>query len=1035
MKKKLLTKICAICCFLMSIIIANAQSEKRINGSIVSATDGKPIESATVQILPGTRTVLSNADGKFSFDKADAKSIRISYVGFLAVDIKLGKESDFTIIRLESNTNTMEDVVVVGYSQQKKVNLTGAVQTIRFTDAVNQPVTNSSQLLYGKVSGVQLTQGNGLPGNDNSSIVIRGIGTFGSSVPLVVIDNIQYNGLTEFNNLSPTDVESISVLKDASASAIYGARGANGVILVTTKKGKKGKSSIDYNNFFGFQRVTVVPEYLDGLNYALIFNEKLRNATPNNPVERYRPSDIEAIRNGTAPDRFANTNWAKEVLQDAPIQQHYLSFSGGNEATTFRVSAGYLTQDAIVRGKFKNNRYSLGINLFNKTTNWLSMDFNSSSYWTRFTGPVGGAGAITGEGGIINQFQRSHPTVPAYYPNGNFGFADGAYLYPTQASIQINNPLWRGQYGDYENDNINTSNRFAATATFLRDFSFEVSGSVNISTNNTSNFSPTRSDLDWEGRAINNNTLNSLSNDYNVFYRLQNENILRYQKNLGKHKINALAGYSAIFDKYDGFSGSLQGFPSDALQEFNAGGVLNPGVSGGGYEVAIQSYFGRVNYNYLDKYLFEANVRRDGSSRFGAGNRYGTFPSFSAGWNINKEHFMQRFKSISYLKLRGSWGLSGNDRIDNYIFNQTLSSTNIDYTVGNDLVVGGVAQTTVANSGIFWETTEQFDIGVDLGLLNNKLSIVADYFQRKSSDILYTNFPIPRSLGVSNLAAINSASMLNEGIEANLSYRTNFGKLKMNLSGNVTWMADNKVTSLGAGANETVGGTTIIRIGLPLNAYYGYRKIGIFQTAAEVAAAPKQFGSNITKPGDIRYADISGPGKAPDGIIDANDRQVIGNPYPRWMYGFTAGFEFKGFDLNTIFQGVGKLDRIFNSNGQTPLEGDRNNALAYWIDRWTPEKPSSTLPRVGGINNAQFSNFYVQDVSYLRLRNIELGYTLPVYISKKAGMQRLRIFVSGQNLLTFTKLKNFDPERSSGGSTDQLTPLYKVFTTGINLKF
>ena len=313
--------------------------------------------------------------------------------------------------------------------------------------------------------------------------------------------------------------------------------------------------------------------------------------------------------------------------------------------------------------------------------------------------------------------------------------------------------------------------------------------------------------------------------------------------------------------------------------------------------------------------------------------------------------------------------------------------------------------------------------------------INADYFRRNSSDILYAAFPLPSTIGVSSLAARNSASMLNEGVEANVAYRTNFGKLKMTLSGNVTRMADNEVTDLGPSATETVGGTTIIRIGQPLNAYYGYRKIGIFQTTEEVAAAPKQFGSTITKPGDIRYADISGPNKVPDGIVDANDRVVIGNPYPRWMYGFNVGFEFRGFDLNAIFQGVNKLGRILNSNGQLPLEGDRNNALAYWIDRWTPENPSTTLPRVGGINNAQFSDFYVEDVSYLRLRNIELGYNLPIDISKKAGIQKLRIFASGQNLLTFTKLKNFDPERASGGATDQLTPLFKVFTTGINLKF
>lgn len=1033
MKGKIFPKIYAVGLLLLCFsMISNAQSGQQVTGTIISAIDGKPVEAATVQILPGSRSVLSDADGKFSFAREDAKSIKVSYVGLSSVEMVLGSQTVLNI-RMESDANTMEDVVVVGYSEQKKVNLTGAVQTVRFSDAVNQPVTNSAQLMYGKFSGVQLTQSNGLPGSDNSSVVIRGVGTFGASTPLVVIDNIQYNGLTEFNNLSPTDIESISVLKDASASAIYGARGANGVILVTTKKGKKGKSSLDYNNYFGFQRVTITPEYLDAVNYALLKNEKDINQNGANANLRFSASDIDAIRNGTSPEKYANTNWADQILRDAPIQQHYLSFSGGSEATTFRISAGYLTQDAIVNGKFKNKRYSLGVSINNKTNKWLSVDFNSNSYWARFTGPAGGPDAITGETGIINQFQRSAPTVPIYYPNGQFGFVDGSYL-KQNASFPINNPLFRGQFGDYENDNINTSNRFAATATFLRDFSFEISGSVNINTNNTSNFSPTRTDRDWDGNVVNVSDVNTLTNEYSIFYRLQNENILRYKKTLGDHKISAMAGYSAIYDKNDGFAGSLQGFPSNSLREFNAGGVVNPSVSGAASEVALQSFFGRANYNYKEKYLFEANVRRDGSSRFGSTNRYGTFPSFSAGWNVDKEKFMQNIEAISSLKLRGSWGQSGNDRIGNYIYEQSYNS-GLDYTIGNDLVIAAVAQTALANPNITWETIEQFDIGMDLGLFNNRLSIAADYFQRKSTDILYTNFPIPSTIGVTNLGARNAASMLNEGIEANVAYRTNIGKLKLTLTGNMTWMADNNVTGLGPGGIETIAGNTIIRIGQPLNAYYGYKAIGVFQTAEEVAGAPKQFGSNLTKPGDMRYADISGPDGKPDNIIDARDRTVIGNPYPRWMYGFTAGFEFKGFDLNAIFQGVNNLDRVLNMNGQLPMEGDRNNVLSYWINRWTPDQPSATFPRFGGVNNSILSTFYIQDVSYLRLRNLELGYNLPADISKKAGIQRLRIFVSAQNLLTFTNLENFDPERATGGATDQLTPLYKVFTTGINLKF
>jgi TonB-dependent starch-binding outer membrane protein SusC len=1018
--------------FTHSEVMAQSKS-KVVTGFVYSSTDPNGMPGVTVLAKNTNNGVITDLDGKFKIElSADQNTLVFNFVGFATQEIVVGDQVEITL-ELKEDSELLDEVVVVGYGSQKKVNLTGSVQTARFVDAVNIPVTNSAQLMYGKFTGVQLTQSNGLPGGDNSSILIRGIGTFGNSAPLVVIDNIQYTGLREFNNLAASDIESITVLKDASASAIYGARGANGVILVTTKVGKKGKGTFEYNNFIGFQRATVVPKYLDGIQYATLWGERDKNANPNNTNIRYTEADIEAIRTGSSPEKYANTDWASLILRDAPMQNHYLSFSGGSDNTTYRVSGGYLTQDAIVRGKFTNDRYSLSTSLSSKANNWLSFNFNSNSYWTKFEGPAGGPDAITGETGIINQFQRSHPVSPAYLPDGSFAFVDGSYL-KQNPSRPINNPLFRGVFGDYESNNINTSNRLAVTINFLKDFSFETSGSVNVNQENISNFTPTRLDLDWEGKTVNRNDLNTLTNDLNLFFRLQSENILRYKKTLGKHNINALVGHSAIYDKSDGFAGSLQGFPSNSLTEFNAGGVVNPAVSGGASEVSIESFFGRVNYNFDDKYLLEANVRRDGSSRFGPNNRYGTFPSFSLGWNVDREGFLKNIEVITSLKLRASWGLSGNDRIDNYIYAQNYNS-GLDYTIGNDVVIGAVAQTTIANPNIAWEAIEQLNVGMDLGLFKNKLNVTLDVFNRNSSDILYTNFPIPATIGVTSLGARNAASMTNKGVEADISYRTSFGKLKMTLGGNVTRMADNNVTSLGPNGIETIGGNRIIRIGEPLNALFGHQFIGVFQTVEEVASSPRQFGSTLTKPGDLKYADISGPNKVPDGIVDANDRVVIGNQYPRWMFGFNTSFEFVGFDLNATIQGVNNLDRFLNANGQFPLEGDRNNALSYWINRWTPENPSTTLPRLGGVNNSQFSSFYVEDMSYVRLRNLELGYAMPKSLGDKLGIQKLRIFVSGQNLFTYTKVENFDPERATGGSTDLLTPLYKVFTTGINIKF
>jgi len=462
--------------------------------------------------------------------------------------------------------------------------------------------------------------------------------------------------------------------------------------------------------------------------------------------------------------------------------------------------------------------------------------------------------------------------------------------------------------------------------------------------------------------------------------------------------------------------------------------VLNPSVSGSAAEEAVQSFFTRINYIYNRKYLFEVNVRRDGSSKFGQAKRYANFPSASAGWRMSEEKFLRSVNWISDLKLRASWGITGNDNIGNYIFDQTYNA-GLDYFLGTNTVVSAVALTRLANPTITWETVKQYDIGLDAELFNNRLSITADYFKRTSTDVLYGNFPIPASIGVTNLAAQNAASMVNSGLELAVNYRGNYKGIGYSFGGSISKFADNNVTGLGEKGLETINAESIIRIGVPFNAYYGYKVIGIFQNANEVAAAPRQFGSVRTAPGDFQYADLSGRNGVPDGIIDAFDRTVIGNPFPKMIYNFNTNLNYKGFDMTVLFEGVSGLDRLLNSNGQLPFEGDRNNALSYWINRWTPQNPSTSLPRLGGQNNQVVSSFYIEDASYLRLKNFEIGYAIPAELTKRFGVSRLRVYVGAQNLLTFSKMKNFDPERARGGATDQLTPLYKVYSFGLNLKF
>lgn len=1007
-----------------------------VKGKVVNAADNTPLEGVSIVQEGVVKGTVTNKTGDFVLKVNGAKAtINFSYVGFQNFSFNWDKQTTISV-KLEATSADLQDVVVVGYGVQKKINQTGAVQTVKFDDEVNQPVTNTGQLMYGRFSGVQLTQSSGLPGTDASSVVIRGVGTFGNSTPLVVIDNIQYSTMDVFNSLSPADIESISVLKDASASSIYGARGANGVIVVTTKKGKAGTLSVVYNNYFGFQTVTVVPEYLDAVNFALLRNERDLNTNgPTAPI-RYSAADIQALRDGTDRNRYGNTKWSNEILKTAPIQNHYIAISGGTGKTSFRASVGYLTQGAVVQGKFKADRYNIGLNVNSTISNWLTLSSVTNAFWARFTGPANGPNAITGETGIINQFQRSAPTVPVYYSNGEYGIVDGSYL-KINASLPITHPIQRGFLGDYTSDQINVSQRFGLKIQLHKNLSFETSGSFNITNVKVSDFSPTNSTFDWAGNIVGQTLINTLRKSTTFSYRLLAENILRFNKVFGrKHDVSVLLGHSSIYNKSEGFAGSLQGFPSNTVQEFDGGGLVNPSLTGSAQEDAVESLFGRINYVHNKKYLFEFNARRDGSSKFPSDIRYGIFPSASAGWRIKQENLFKKIRWLTELKIKGSWGITGNDNIGNYIFQQTLNG-GIDYFIGTSTPVTGVSQTTFASRDIRWETVEQFDIGIDIGLFKNKLTIGADYFDRLSTDLLYNNFPLPPTLGITSLRSRNSASMQNKGVEIVVNYQNKVKAFSYNIGGSVTYNISNNVVSLGNGAAATVTAESVVRAGSPFQAILGYRVLGIFQTAAEVAAAPRQFASLLTAPGDFRYADISGPGGKPDGIIDIQDREIIGNPYPKYIYNFNSGLNWKNFSFSFIFEGVADIDRLLRTNGQTPMEGDRNNALSYWINRWTPTNTNTNLPRLGGINNgaAITSDFYIQDVSYLRMKNIEVGYTIPESITKKLSISRLRVFMSGQNVVTFTKMKNFDPERSRNNSSDQLTPLYKTVTFGVNVKF
>ncbi len=1017
--------------FLCSFQINFAQ-EINISGRVVSGEDNHPLEGVSIQINNSGKATLTDRDGRFKIIANSRDVLTITSIGFEDQTVAIVNKKDLTI-KLKGSAVALNEVTVVGYGTQKKVNLTGAVQSVKIDDIKNTPVTNASQLMYGRFSGVQLTQNNGLAGADASSITIRGLGTFGNSVPLIVIDGMQFDGLAEFNRLAPSDIETITVLKDASAGAIYGARGANGVIVVTTKQGKRGDFKVEYNSYIGFQNPTVIPDLLDAVNYSELLNERFKNAADGLPFfPRYTNQQLQEIKDGSNPDQYGNTDWADEILQKAPIQNHFLSLSGGSDKTTYRLSFGYLKQGAIVKGKFKSDVFNFSANLNSKLKDWLTVGNNLKSSYTKFTGPSGGPGTATFMIGNIGL----PPTIPVRYSNGEYAIIDGSFYNLQNALPSAKfNLVELGILGDHRSNNYNINNRFNITIEPIKKLTLESAFTINLYFDDNSDFMPDIEHRDWNGRLVTTSGYNTLNKSTGKRYRLLNDNLLRYSTVLNKnHNVSFLLGHSVMYDNNADFSGVLQNFPSNSLQQFNAGGVSNPSVSGGASENVLQSFFGRFNYSYKTRYLFEANLRRDGSSKFGPDNRYSTFPSLSAGWRISEEPFMRSLLSgnfINSLKFRASWGRTGNNGIDNYIYDQTYNS-GLDYFLG-DAIVSGIALTNLANPLIKWETTEQYDIGFDASFFNNRLTVEADYFNRKSYDVLYTNFPVPATLGVTTLSAQNSAAVLNKGFEFNLNYQQKVNKFNYNIGVNFTRMAPNKVTSLGSGI-QTIDNQDIIKIGEPFRAYYGVKAIGIFQTKDEVLKSPVQFGDVRIAPGDLKFEDIGGPNGKPDGKIDAFDRVVIGSPYPEWLYGLNASMSYNGFDVGLSLQGIGNVDRyIRNSSTQGFING-YDNVLSLWVDRWTPDNTNTNLYRIGGAKNEQFSSFQLVDASYLRLKNVEVGYSIPRSVTKNK-ITEFRIYVAGQNMLTFTKMKDYDPERSGNNYSANSVPLYKVFTFGVNVVF
>ena len=1042
--KKLVTLLIAAA----TMLSAHAQSVT-VHGTVVSAKDGEPLIGVSVIPAGSSTGVSTDLDGNYTIN-VDAKgSLQFNYIGFVAQTLPVNGRTEINVT-LQEDSKMLDEVVVVGYGVQKKSVVTAAISKID-DEALSQTApTRMDNALKGLASGVTVTSSSGQPGAA-SRVRVRGIGTINNSDPLYIVDGMPIEGGLDY--LNPNDIASIEVLKDAASGAVYGARAANGVILVTTKMGKEGRCTVNYDFSYGWQSAWKKRNVLNATQYAIMLNEGHLNAgmapVYNNPYEYGE-----------------GTDWQSEVFNNnAPMMNHQVSISGASQKVNYLVSMGYFTQDGIVGGNFgrsnyqrltlrSNTRYTVFDS--SKDRNWLNnltITVNASYARIKSTGvdtnscwgsPLGSALALS-------------PMLTVYDPNPEAQlekYKDNSYYYPIYGSNgqlftvpgtdygEMNNPVallslpgaqgWSHKFVANFSGELQIWDGLKYRISYGADLSFWGSDShvVNyyLSGNNHSS-----------GR-----TSVSSSSERGTVWQL--ENILSYDKTIGGHSFTILLGQSAKQSRGYYLGGTRYGMidPTGAKPWIDyCNGLQENGdmaVYGGKQPYStLSSLFARISYNYDERYMLQATVRRDGSSRFGSNNHYATFPSFSVGWNITNENFVKNVKPwwFNTAKVRFSWGKNGNENIGNFRYT-VLTSTGNNYIFGvSESVLIGTKASTIPNPNLKWEESTQTDVGLDLAFLNNSLTFSVDYYKKRTNGMLM-EMNIPSYVGESKPIG-NVGKMENSGVEFDLHYSLNVGDFNLNFGGNLSYLK-NKLIEYGndsgwANLDSFQGTGTITRAenGKPFPFFYGYKTDGVYQNIAEAAEGPTYWDGTSPVPGDVRYVDITG-----DGIINDEDKTDIGKGMPDWTFGFNIGASWKGLDFNMFWQGTAG-NQVFDATRRTDLKWV--NLPSWMLNRWTGEGTSNRLPRFvfGDNHNWQSSDLYVYDGSYLRLKNIQLGYTLPQKLTKKVFVQKFRVYVAAENLVTLTKYHGYDPEISSGatslGVDYGVYPQARVFTVGLNLQF
>ena len=1008
------------------------QQNLKVSG-VVTDEAGEPLIGVSVLVKGTTLGNITDLNGRFSLDVPEGSILEISYIGYKTQSIKAQREP--MNIVLKEDAQKLDEVVVVGFGTQKKVNLTGSVSAVTGDDISKRPVANAAILLQGQIPGLRVNQGLGQPGGEGTSFRIRGQGTFSSagSDPLILINGVPGS----MTNLDPSVIESVSVLKDAASAAIYGARAANGVILVTTKQGAVGdKVHISYHGNVGlhtptklYDRVTNSVEYMELANLAW------KNSGTG---KQYTQDQINLYRNNVGDPQYPNFDWQDYMFRTAVVQTHNLSMAGSTEKTTYNVALNFVDQPGTMRG-FKYRKYNATIDLTARITNFIKVGTYANLMYGVTEQPR------QGQNDAFLSTLSQAPTYMPWLPDDGTGirrWTSSAYSFE---SHNKNMPAIIGDNAMKRDDNFDINAQLWLEINLAKGLTWYTKGAARLQSNKSKDWRGSTtytydyhtgersSELDKGGLGL------SVGDGRRFYTNLYS--YLKYDLSLvdNAHNFSLMVGYNQESEKYETLNAYRKDFAFD-LPVLNAGGTADWSNSGGEEEWAIQSLFGRFNYDFKERYLFEANMRYDGTSRISDENRWGVFPSFSVAWRATEEEFIKNLNLnwLNNFKLRGSWGQLGNQNIGLYPYQAMISGVDdYPFTKTSDGVIIGYQQTAYANRNIKWETTTITDIGFDLQVFDG-LSVTFDWYKKTTDDILRSS-QVSSLLGLS-APTVNNGSVENKGIEVALNYANmvkggTFRGFRYN-AGVYFDRSRNKLTEFGA---EEIGSYSIKREGLPYDEYYMLECIGVFADQAEINASPKQFNDN-TQPGDLKYKDISGPDGKPDGVIDNYDRRTFSGRFPGFEYGINASATWKGFDLSLIGQGVADKKYYTTDWGVQPFMQGSSPNKDYIKHMWTEENPyGAKHPKLywqdmGGGKNTRPNSYYLKDASFFRLKNLTLGYTLPRVWTEKANISKVRIYFSGDNLLTLTPYKGLDPERNGDGR-DAIYPQNRIYSFGLNVEF